>query len=264
MQDLWDATPNGYNTTWTNNGNGEFELTAFWGTGQQINQSISAGSSSGGGGIAGFGIGSTYNYNTGILSTPNGNMYANIASGTRSWNTKTGGDWQLVHLPGIVVTGRLGKTNVNYNEITSNINAVLGRINDIANGLDIGTGIIDELWMTATYLNYRSARNPWAFHSLRSTQQSWRINNTLGRFGSKMLNVVKGVGVVAGLVQIGVKAIEIENKGYATKRDIADLTVNTAGILAVAFLGGTPIGWAIGAGALLYSVGTTIYDNYNP
>jgi RHS repeat-associated protein len=122
MQDLWDATPNGYNTTWTNNGNGEFELTAFWGTGQQINQSISAGSSSGGGGIAGFGIGSVYNVNTGLLTTPNGSNYYNF--GNNNWS-------KIEHLlPGVVVTGRLGKTNVNYNEITSNINAVLGNGNN--------------------------------------------------------------------------------------------------------------------------------------
>lgn len=140
-------------------------------------------------------------------------------------------------LPGIVVTGRLGKTNVNYNEITSNINAVLGRINDIANGLDIGTGIIDELWMTATYLNYRSARNPWAFNSLRPTEQSWRINNTLGRTGSKMLKFLKGAGIVAGIVQIGVSGYNIADKGVenASIRDWTDLEVNALEVGAAVF-----------------------------
>jgi hypothetical protein len=58
--------------------------------------------------------------------------------------------------------------------------------------------------------------------------------------------------------------MEINQKGYATNRDKLDIAVNTAGVVAAVFLAGTPVGWAIGAGVLLYSVGTTIYDNYNP
>jgi hypothetical protein len=56
---------------------------------------------------------------------------------------------------------------------------------------------------------------------------------------------------------------DVYSKGYATGRDIADLTINTAAVGAVLFMATNPIGWGIGAFALGYSIGTTIYDAYN-
>jgi hypothetical protein len=137
-------------------------------------------------------------------------------------------------------------------------------VNNVANGLGIYAGIKQELWLSSVYLNYKTGTNPIAFHNLRPTQQSWRINNTLTKTGSKLLKATTALGAATGVVQVGVKLMEINQKGYATNRDKLDIAVNTAGVVAAVFLAGTPVGWAIGAGVLLYSVGTTIYDNYNP
>ncbi len=69
----------------------------------------------------------------------------------------------------------------------------------------------------------------------------------------------------AGAAQVILKGNEILDKGIenATVRDWADLGVNSAGVVAAVFFASNPIGWAVGAGALLYSVGTSIYDAYN-
>jgi hypothetical protein len=126
LQDMWDSVPNGYNATFTNTGDGNFEVTAFWGSGQPINNSISSGnsgggggSSSGGGGIAGFGIGSVYNVNSGIFTTPNGQSYENYGNG--NWNPTI-----LLNELVVYSNGKGGWRPVNYNAITSNINALLG------------------------------------------------------------------------------------------------------------------------------------------
>lgn len=101
---------------------------------------------------------------------------------------------------------------------------------------------------------------------MRSSQQAWRTTNTLGSFGSKALAVTKGLGVVAGAVQVGMKSFEIYDKGVenASVRDWTDLGVNSAGLVAAVFFASNPIGWAVGATALAYSIGTAIYDANNP
>lgn len=136
----------------------------------------------------------------------------------------------------------------------------------MVNGLGIGLGVKQELWGIAIAQNFKSARNPWAFANLRSTQQAWRTTNALGRFGGKLLSVTKGIGIVSGIIQVGMKSYEIYEKGAenASVRDWADLTVNAAGLGAAVFLASNPIGLAIGATALVYSIGTAIYDANNP
>ncbi|MBL7867571.1 MAG: hypothetical protein JNM71_06090 [Flavobacterium lindanitolerans] len=59
--------------------------------------------------------------------------------------------------------------------------------------------------------------------------------------------------------------VEIYDKGVenATVRDWADLGVNTAGVVAAVFFASNPVGWVVGAVALGYSIGTTIYDASN-
>ncbi len=134
--------------------------------------------------------------------------------------------------------------------------------NNVANGLGIGMGVQQEVLGYAVAQNYKSARNPWAFTSLRETQQAWRTTNTLGKVGKGLLTATKVLGVTAGVIQIGVKGAEIYDKGFqnATVRDWTDISVNTAGVIATVFFASNPIGWAVGAAALAYSVGTTIYD----
>jgi hypothetical protein len=134
-----------------------------------------------------------------------------------------------------------------------------------ANGLSIAFGIKQEMWGIAIAQNFKSAQNPWAFASLRGAQQAWRTTNTLGKFGSRMLTATKVLGTVAGAIQVGMKGMEIYEKGAsnATVRDWTDLGVNTAGVVAAVFFASNPIGWAIGAGCLAYSVGTIVYDSYN-
>ena len=135
--------------------------------------------------------------------------------------------------------------------------------NDLANGIGIGLGIKQEMWGYTIAQNFKSARNPWAFANLRATQQAWRTTNTLGNVGSKMLTATKFLGAAAGTIQVGLKINEINNKGFATTRDYFDIGVNTLGVIAPFVFSG-PAGWVIGAGALAYSVGTTIYDINNP
>ena len=121
LQDLWDATPNGYNATWTNTGNGNFTVTAFWGSGQTINQTISSGSSDGGGGIAGFGIGTVYNTNTGSLTTVAGISYINFGNGINSSGVS---GWQIFNtilLNEIIVTGSV--SNINSSNATAQVAA---------------------------------------------------------------------------------------------------------------------------------------------
>ena len=136
-------------------------------------------------------------------------------------------------------------------------------LGNLANGLGIAFGIKQEMWGYAIAQNFKSARNPWAFAGLRKSQQAWRTTNTLGKFGSKVLSATKGLGIVAGIAQVGLKGYEVYDKGYATTRDVFDIGINSAGVVAAIFFASNPIGWAVGAGALAYSIGTSIYDNYN-
>ena len=138
--------------------------------------------------------------------------------------------------------------------------------NDSSNGLGIGLGVTEQLWTAAIAQNYKSANNVWAFAKLTSRQQAWRTTNTLGKFGSRALTGMKVLGAVGGAIQVGTKIIEISDKGVenATVRDWADLGMNTAGLGAAVFLASNPVGWAIGATCLAYSIGTAIYDANNP
>jgi hypothetical protein len=135
--------------------------------------------------------------------------------------------------------------------------------NNMVNGLGIGLGVKQELWGIAIAQNYKSATTPYAFANLRKTQQVWRTANTLGKFGSKMLNATKFLGTVGGVIQVGMKGYEIYEKGDASLRDYFDLGVNTLGVIAP-FICAGPAGWVIGAGALAYSIATAIYDANNP
>lgn len=154
--------------------------------------------------------------------------------------------------------------NDEYSDNSTDYNQIdIDKWNSAANGIGIGTGIKSEIWTYAVAQNYKSARSTWDFVNLRPSQQTWRINNTLGKFGTKAFNLTKGLGTVAGAIQVGVKGYEIYNKGVenATVRDWTDLTVNTAGLVATIFFASNPIGWAVGGAALIYSIGTTIYDS---
>ncbi|MFA9212432.1 MAG: hypothetical protein ACEQSR_01110 [Candidatus Methylacidiphilales bacterium] len=120
--------------------------------------------------------------------------------------------------------------------------------------------IVDSDYKSEPAGNFKSASNSYSFHTLRSTQQAWRITNTLGKTGANLLNSLKVFGAVGNSLSIGLKAYEIYDKGYANTRDISDLTVNSAAIVAFVFLGTNPIGWTIGAIALTYSTVTLIND----
>lgn len=137
------------------------------------------------------------------------------------------------------------------------------KVKNINDGLGIAFGTQSELITYSVAQNYKSSSTSWAFSGLRKTQQSWRINNTLGKTGGNFLKGLKVAGVVGNVASVGLKSYEILDKGYATKRDIADLTVNTAAVGAVLFMATNPIGWGIGAFALGYSISTVIYDAYN-
>lgn len=134
--------------------------------------------------------------------------------------------------------------------------------NDVANGIGIAMGIKQEILGFSVAQNYKTARNPYAFARLRESQQAWRTTNTLGNFGKKVLTTTKVLGVATGVVQVAFKGVEIYNKGIenATARDWSDIVVNTSGVVAAVFFASNPMGWAIGAVALTYSIGTTIYD----
>jgi hypothetical protein len=141
-------------------------------------------------------------------------------------------------------------------------NGAGGALNNIANSLGIAMGVQQESLGYAVAQNYKSARNPWDFASLRKTQQTGRVTNTLGKVGNGLLTTTKALGVVAGVAQVGIKGFEIYEKGVenATVRDWSDIGVNTAGVVAAVFFASNPIGWAVGAAALGYSIATTIYD----
>jgi hypothetical protein len=136
--------------------------------------------------------------------------------------------------------------------------------NNVANGLNISMGFQSEILGYAICANYKSARNPWAFYKLLERKQIWRTNNTLLPAGKKLLIGTKALGAVGGVMTVGLTSYQVYEQGYATKRNVADIVINTAGVVAAVFFATTPIGWAVAGGALLYSVGTTIYDHYNP
>ena len=138
-------------------------------------------------------------------------------------------------------------------------------ISTAINGVGIGLGVKSELMTYAVAQNFKTATNSLSFSSLRATQQAWRTTNVLGSVGSKLLTATKVLGTVGGVASVGLKGYDIYNKGAsnATVRDWADLGVNSAGVVATVFLASNPVGWAVGAACLTYSIGTAVYDLNN-
>ena len=162
-----------------------------------------------------------------------------------------------------VLVGSMFMTNDKIMELFQNGSAFAQRLrafNDVNNGLGIALGTQVEMMTFAVSGSFKSASMPWQFNGLRESQQFWRTNRVLGKVGGGILKGLKTFGVVGNAASVALKTYEVFNKGYLTGRDIADITVNTAAVVAVFALATNPVGWCIGAFSLAYTIGTVIYD----
>jgi hypothetical protein len=93
---------------------------------------------------------------------------------------------------------------------------------------------------------------------------------TYGRAGAKYLKYSKALGIVGTAVTTGYSinnVVDQYNQGglnnVLSNRDVLDAGVGVAGFGAALFLASNPVGWAIGAGALIYGGAALIYDGIN-
>jgi RHS repeat-associated protein len=184
LRDLWDATPNGYNSTWTNTGGGNFQMTNFWGSGQAVN-SIDAGPSGGGGsgggsalgggfsGLPSFGVGTVYNVNSMTFTKPNGSMYQNYGNGL--W-------FNGIILPGVTITGSSGNLKIPVNEIINQINAAQSAFNSAhagGNGGFSNSTLNGFDWVSnisSIASAYPTIDGVWRYHS-NASNTWWRGKN---------------------------------------------------------------------------------------
>jgi len=112
------------------------------------------------------------------------------------------------------------------------------------------------------------------FNALNTTAQEARILGSLGSFGSNYLKFFKGAGIAGSVVTTGYSSYKVYDqfqKGgigeVANHRDVVDTAVGVVGLgttaLVAVGLVSNPVGWAIGAGVLIYGASTLIYDTYN-
>jgi RHS repeat-associated protein len=266
MKSMWTGSDD--NTTWTNIGGG------FRNNENGTIVSINAGGSgAGGGGSEPFMTFTSYTHMVNFFNAfvPNTGgaieslRFTNKGSGNYnvSWNSVT-----IESLDENMIRTTTKKVKIlgggNGGGASSDNTNWWNNSNNVANGLNISMGFQSEILGYAICANYKSARNPWAFYKLLERKQIWRTNNTLLPAGKKLLIGTKALGAVGGVMTVGLTSYQVYEQGYATKRNVADIVINTAGVVAAVFFATTPIGWAVAGGALLYSVGTTIYDHYNP
>jgi RHS repeat-associated protein len=284
IRDLWDATPNGYNSTWTNIGGGYFQMTNFWGSGQTVN-SIDAGPSGGGGsggggflgdgyfGLPSFGVGTVYNYNTGAFTKPSGSSYYNFGNGL--WTN-------TIMLEEVIVTGSLGKLNFPMQEIINIIETAQARFNGGGNGggasfgmLDwmktantgigafgVGNGLKDQLFDYAVRTNYKSARTYSQFNNLRQTQKAWRYNHTLGKTGANYLKYSKGLGAAGAVLSTGYSVGNMVNY-YNNGGQGSDVMIKTGldvAMTIVGFMG--PVGFGISATYFILDAATDGFGGF--
>jgi RHS repeat-associated protein len=107
LQAMWDATPWGTNSTWTNTGGG-FTNTRWWSDTYNFDTSIDAGPSSGGGGggVGGFGgafSGLTNFSPLGTFVGFNGHVQANVSNGIHEFQYGANGSYaDLGHFPFLI------------------------------------------------------------------------------------------------------------------------------------------------------------------
>jgi hypothetical protein len=78
---------------------------------------------------------------------------------------------------------------------------------------------------------------------------------------------MRATALIGNLVTTGIAGYQVYNqyqkggvKEVMHHRAILDAAVGATGLAATIFLASNPIGWGISAGALIYGVGTMIYD----
>jgi len=97
----------------------------------------------------------------------------------------------------------------------------------------------------------------------------------LAPFTKGYLKAFKGAGVIGSVITTGYSVNKVFDQAQTgglnevfNNRDIYDATVGGIGLAATGAvyfgLMSNPVGWAIGAGVLIYGTGTLIYDHYNP
>jgi RHS repeat-associated protein len=247
LRDLWDATPNGYNSTWTNTGGGNFQMTNFWGSGQAVN-SIDAGPSGGGGsgggsalgggfsGLPSFGVGTVYNVNSMTFTKPNGSMYQNYGNGL--W-------FNGIILPGVTITGSSGNLKIPVNEIINQINAAQSAFNSAHAGgnggfnynvsndairyFNIGLGTVGAPLntMQAWLQNERRLLESRGTQTAQTKIKKY-VNPSLAKIGK----LTRGLGYAGALVSTGHIVMKAMNGQQVTAGELVDAGIGI--ILSVA------------------------------
>ncbi|MBQ0128217.1 MAG: hypothetical protein KBT57_00110 [bacterium] len=137
----------------------------------------------------------------------------------------------------------------------------------LAQSFGLGNGAKTELMDWAVRTNYKSARSWGEFRNLRATQKEFRYVNTLGKTGTRYLNVCKGLGAAAAVTSMALtdaNAISYYVNGGKGAGVAIKAVMDTAmGI--VGFLG--PVGFAISSVYFITDLATDGFGgwgNVNP
>jgi RHS repeat-associated protein len=192
-----------------------------------------------------------------------GTQYAMFSKGSFNVVQHEDGDITLSDPSAYLMTSSILNLSNGGGGSLGNVNtalAALGTLNSI--GINIAHDYVSY--------GFKSANGWQEFGKLTSSQQAWRAASVLGENGARILSGAKILGGVAGVITTaysGYKAYgEYESGGLNnvfSHRDVYDAGVGVIGTLAVIGVFSNPVGWAIGAGVLVYGGATLIYDCYD-
>ncbi|NQX37352.1 RHS repeat-associated core domain-containing protein [Pedobacter steynii] len=154
------------------------------------------------------------------------------------------------------------KKNTSSAKEEDSLQKTLGKINGGLGAFSVGISAQNEIFDFAVRNNYKSARSWSKFGKLTSSQRAWRITNTLGKTGTKILRVTKGLGGVAAIAVVGITGVRAgtyylnggEDKAVAVKA-VLDIVMTGVG-----FLG--PIGFGVSATYFILDTATGGFGGY--
>lgn len=140
--------------------------------------------------------------------------------------------------------------------------SLLSDLNIGINTINYWNGLNQNAMEYAVRSSFKSARTWNEFRQLKVTQQSWRVNNVLGKTGANYLKTVRGLGYVGGAASVivtGYNALSFYSNGGSGWEVGAKAFLDGAMVI-VGFMG--PLGFCISTTYFLLDMATDGFGGF--